>query len=112
MLFAGSQATGVASRWARTKVTDLMDSLHEGADPEFVRGEVVSLALEHRLVTRYTSLIAVEQIPSALGDSTTVPLASVLPRGGTDGPRLRLLALAFAALGGLAWISGRILRGA
>ena len=75
-----------------------------------VNGALLVAAAGESYAIPLNGLIAVEQIPSALGDSTTVPLAAVLPRGGTDGPRLRLLALVFAALGGLAWISGRILR--
>lgn len=51
---------GVAALWARSRVAALMDTLHDGADPEAVRGQVIQVALEHRLVSRYTSLVAVD----------------------------------------------------
>ncbi len=38
-----------------------MDSLASGADPEQVRREVTELALANHLVSRYTSLVAVEE---------------------------------------------------
>lgn len=82
---------GIALRWARAKVRSLMDSLHDGADPAGVRTEVVDLGLAFNMVTAYTSLVAVEDRASALGSARPFRLASVLPRGGTNGP-LRLLA--------------------
>jgi Ca-activated chloride channel family protein len=90
---------GVAVRWARTKVGALMDRLHEGVDEAEVRAEVVELGLSHHLVTRYTSLVAVEEIPSALGTSRSVRMAAALPRGGTWNNQLRRLGFALAALG-------------
>lgn len=93
------RGSGVATRWARAKVAALMDGLHEGADPEAVRREVVDLALEFRLVTRYTSLVAVEDLPSALDASRPVTVAAALPQGGT-GHGLRLLVgLVLTAMG-------------
>ena len=82
---------GIALRWARAKVRSLMDSLREGADPEDVRQEVVDLGLAFDMVTAYTSLVAVDDRPSALEGARPIRLATVLPRGGTAGP-LRLLA--------------------
>jgi Ca-activated chloride channel family protein len=82
---------GIALRWARAKVHSLMDSLHEGADPADVRAEVVDLGLSFHMVTAYTSLVAVDDRASALGRPRPLRMASVLPRGGSDGP-LRLLA--------------------
>jgi Ca-activated chloride channel family protein len=84
------RGSGLGIRWARSKVEQLMDSLHEGADPHAVRREVVDIALEFRLVTRYTSLVAVEEVSTALGEARPVRVAAVLPQGGTDHP-LRLL---------------------
>jgi Ca-activated chloride channel family protein len=55
---------GVAALWARSRVAALMDTLHDGADPEAVRAQVIQVALEHRLVSRYTSLVAVDVTPS------------------------------------------------
>jgi Ca-activated chloride channel family protein len=87
---ASHRGSGIAARWARSKVEALMESLHEGADPDGVRADVIDVALEFDLVTRYTSLVAVEQTPTALGEARPVRLAAALPQGGTDRP-LRVL---------------------
>ncbi|MFZ5559129.1 MAG: marine proteobacterial sortase target protein [Pseudomonadota bacterium] len=62
---AGAQTErGVAALWARHRIAALMDTLHDGADPARVRSEVIKVALDHRLVSRYTSLVAVDVTPS------------------------------------------------
>ena len=76
-----------------------MDSLHEGADAGDVRSEVVELGLGFNLVTRYTSLVAVEERPSALGPARTTRMAAALPAGGTDNPLKRLVGVALAGIG-------------
>lgn len=54
---------GVSTLWARSKVASLMDGLSRGELPGVVRGRVLPLALEHHLVTRFTSLVAVDDQP-------------------------------------------------
>jgi len=76
-----------------------MDRLHEGADEAEVRSEVVEIGLSHHLVTRYTSLVAVEEVASALGPSRSVRMAAALPRGGTWNAEIRRWGLALVALG-------------
>jgi Ca-activated chloride channel family protein len=85
------RGNGIATRWARAKVGSLMDSLHEGAEPRAVRSEVLELAMEFNLVTAYSSLVAVEESASALGEAHRVRLAAALPAGGSDNPLRRLL---------------------
>ena len=60
---------GIAVLWARKKIRMLMDSLAAGADPEQVKQEIIKLALQNHLVSRYTSLVAVEQKISRPGKS-------------------------------------------
>jgi len=52
---------GIAVLWARKNIKILMDSLASGADPQQVEQEVTELALANHLVSRYTSLVAVEE---------------------------------------------------
>ncbi len=54
---------GVSTLWARDKVSALMDGLSRGETPENVRASVVPLALRHHLVTKYTSLVALDDRP-------------------------------------------------
>jgi len=96
--------TGVATRWARAKVGSLMDSLHEGAEKEGVRTAVIDVGLDFGLVTAYTSLVAVEEIPSALEAARTTRRAAALPLGGTGGPLRLRLGLILVALGAVLFV--------
>lgn len=58
-----ARAAGLGSVWAREKVGALMDSLREGAAEDEIRARVVELASTHRLVTKYTSFVAVDKTP-------------------------------------------------
>lgn len=74
---------GMGVIWARRKIESLTDSLQDGADKEKVREAVVDIALKHHLVTRYTSLVAVDVTPVRPAgeplDSQAVP--ANLPQG-------------------------------
>jgi Ca-activated chloride channel family protein len=110
------RSTGIATRWARHKVGDLLDSLHEGADPDAVRQEVIDVSSRFGIVTRYTSLVAVEEFPTANGDSRRVKVASAtpgtgqLPLGGTREPLLRLVMMLCALAAGVTSFAGHALR--
>jgi Ca-activated chloride channel family protein len=86
-LVAGQQNNGVAPLWARAKIKALMDSLVEGANKDAVRMEVIKVALQHHLVSKYTSLVAVEKTPSRpLWDSLkSREVPNNLPHGSTMG---------------------------
>jgi len=53
--------TGVARSWARRKIEALEDLSIKHGDSEKYRNEILSLALENNLVSRYTSFVAVEE---------------------------------------------------
>jgi Ca-activated chloride channel family protein len=76
-------ASGVGALWARAKIDALMDSAVAGASADDVRRAVIALALEHHLVSKYTSLVAVDVTPSAPPDAvvrkTAIP--TNLPHG-------------------------------
>ncbi|MCH8809075.1 MAG: VWA domain-containing protein, partial [Proteobacteria bacterium] len=57
-------APGVAAIWARAKIDWIEDGLYRREDPAAVRKDAVAVALHHRLVTRYTSLVAVDDRPA------------------------------------------------
>jgi Ca-activated chloride channel family protein len=63
-LDAGLAETGIHRLWARKKIGGLMDRLREGGDRDEVRSAVVAVALRHRLVSAYTSLVAVDVTPT------------------------------------------------
>lgn len=61
---------GIRQLWARRKIEALMDGTVAGADREAVRNSVIAVALEHHLVSAYTSLVAVDVTPTAPHDAT------------------------------------------
>ncbi len=63
---AGMEAayTGIGTLWARAAIESLMDEKTLGRDEQAVRDAVLPIALEHQIVSPYTSFVAVEQQPS------------------------------------------------
>ena len=110
-----ARSPGIAKLWAQRKIDGLLDRA-PGAVADDVRAEVVRVALEHELVSKFTSLVAVDTqgalrdgplpepvlLPVHLPAGWTPPTGpSLLPRGATGMPRhllLGALALLFAAL--------------
>ncbi|MES9877001.1 MAG: marine proteobacterial sortase target protein [Candidatus Sedimenticola sp. PURPLELP] len=113
-LQGGGDSPGVHLLWVRKKIADLMDQKVRGRSEREVREEVLELALEHRLVSKYTSLVAVDKTPSRPVDQTltgkNVPVH--LPRGWSANkvfgsmPQTATPALLNLLLGMLAMISG------
>ncbi len=85
--FDASKATfhpGITTLWARQRVEDLMDHWRESDESgqAEIRASVIAHAIRYRLVTRFTSLVAVEEIVvNAGGQSKTVPVPTELPAG-------------------------------
>jgi Ca-activated chloride channel homolog len=114
-LARATAGSGMGSLWAREKVRALLDSLRDGGAEGEVRSQVVELASAHRLVTKYTSFVAVDKTP-ARAPEESLKLAEVpalfpegwdyakvygeLPRGAT-GSRLAMLSGLLALLLGL-----------
>jgi Ca-activated chloride channel family protein len=69
--------------WARGRIEHLLDHERQGGDAEQIRAAVIETALDHQLVSRYTSLVAVDKTParpeSSTLDSEQVP--NLLPYG-------------------------------
>lgn len=74
---------GVGVLWARDKIGALMDAVREGASEEEARKHVVELALTHHLVTKYTSLVAIDRTPARPENAPlkTAALPTNLPEG-------------------------------
>jgi Ca-activated chloride channel family protein len=85
--FDASKATfhpGITTLWARQRVEDLMDhwrKADENGQAE-IRGSVIAHAIRYRLVTRFTSLVAVEEVVvNPGGQSNTAAVPTELPAG-------------------------------
>jgi Ca-activated chloride channel family protein len=109
---AGSQSElpGISTLWARRKIEHLIDSRVTGIAEDLIRKLVVETALEHHLVSPYTSLVAVDKTPARLREAAlerrnienTMPAGAqwqaALPQTATPAPLLRWL-------GALAWLA-------
>jgi len=76
---------GVATLWARRQITALLDQKVLGRSEESVREDVLAVALSHKLLSPYTSFVAIEEVISRLPgegmDTLAVPNSP--PRGQT-----------------------------
>jgi Ca-activated chloride channel family protein len=77
------QDAGVARLWARHKIGALMDAERDPAAADAAKAGIVTVALDHGLVSKYTSLVAVDTTPARPAgeplDSAMLPVA--LPEG-------------------------------
>ncbi len=85
-LRGGKTRSGVSKLWARRKIAALMESIAEGADRDEVRAQVVDVALRHHLVSRFTSLVAVDVTPTSphgtpMTEGMTKAVPTQLPSG-------------------------------
>jgi len=82
---AGPGGDNLAKLWARKKIEALEDSLMFGADPELTQLEITGLALDYGLLTRHTSLVAVDKTPRrSKGESLAQSeIPGLLPAGST-----------------------------
>ncbi len=98
-----SELPGIAALWARRKIEHLIDSRVAGVDETLIRKLVIETALEHHLVSPYTSLVAVDRTPARLGEAAlerrgidnNMPAGAhwqaAFPQTATPGPLLRWL---------------------
>lgn len=75
--------SGIGKLWARLKIESAMDRLSEGVGADVVRQQVIPVALQHGLVSQYTSLVAIDQTPHGLAGAACAAemLESGQPRG-------------------------------
>ena len=102
-LSSARAAPGVAAIWARAKIDQIEDGRYRRENPAEVRGKALAVALRHQLVTRYTSLVAIDPRPARPPEAGSVvrEIPRNLPAGwswehvfGTDQPPLEMRRLA------------------
>lgn len=85
--FDASQASfhpGITTLWARQRIDEMMDGWRQVEENERagIRAAIVADAIRYRLVTRFTSLVAVEEVvANPGGESSTVAVPTELPAG-------------------------------
>ncbi len=102
-----AESPGVAALWARARIADLLDKQRRGADAAETRSAIVDTALRHHLVSKHTSLVAVdktparpagdpllkEQVPNLMAHGQSSRAIFGFPATATDAPAQRLKGL-------------------
>jgi Ca-activated chloride channel family protein len=115
-----SSRSGLSVFWARKKIAALMDETSTDGAEDVVRKAVLEVALGHHLVSKYTSLVAVDITPAGPTSKTmgqeqsahpgqpqkNIPL-HMLAQGATSGQLQLLLGLAGLSLAWVVWAYGR-----
>lgn len=74
---------GVASLWARAKIAGLLDEKVQGRSAADLRADVLPIALQHQLLSPYTSFVAVEEVVTRPEDAAlhSKTVANTRPKG-------------------------------
>ena len=82
-LDGGADNAGVAPLWARKKLDALMDGQRRGESPAAIREAALKVALGYGLVSKFTSLVAVDATPARAIDAPlrTADVPTNLPDG-------------------------------
>ncbi|UCB55567.1 MAG: marine proteobacterial sortase target protein [Thiotrichales bacterium] len=105
---------GIDTAWAREKIASLMERHHDAGTAETraaLKHEIIQLSLDHHLVSRYSSLVAVDRTPvNTSGMLHSEKLKTSLPHGWKAGqlhqPESRQMLLAQLNLPQTATASG------
>jgi Ca-activated chloride channel family protein len=78
-----TEGSGVSKIWARSKIASVEGTRYTGAKEGDVDAQVLTIALDHHLVSRMTSLVAVDVTPSRPSDATleSQAMPTNLPHG-------------------------------
>ena len=107
-----SLRSGISVNWARQRISALMDETYKGEEEGPIRKAILDVALAHHLVSRYTSLVAVDVTPARPTDKSTTEqeqrkgdLASVanLPKTSTSGQVQIVLGILAIMMASLMW---------
>ena len=120
-LATGHASPGVAALWARGRIAALADEMRRSPDAAPLRNAIVETALEHNLVSRFTSLVAVDrtparstaealrraQVPATLPHGQDMNASFGFPNTGTDSLARMLAGLTLLSMAGLLTLAAR-----
>ena len=93
-----TEQSGICVAWAREKIAALMEHYHDSQDEtvrDGIRDNIIHTSIEHHLVSRYTSLVAVDTTPvNSSGVLVSEKLRTSPPHGwnSPDGGQTMMLA--------------------
>ena len=114
-LDTGIRHAGTAAVWARAHIDSLLEQRRRGGDADELRAAVIDTALQHHLVSEFTSMVAVdktpvrpegatlteEQVPNLLPYGQNQEAIFGFPATATNAPLARQLGIACLLLAGL-----------
>ncbi|MDJ0758319.1 MAG: marine proteobacterial sortase target protein [Woeseiaceae bacterium] len=114
-------AFGVGALWARARIAELSDAARRGANPDEIRASIVETAMTHHIVSKYTSLVAVDktpvrpagaplskdQVPNLMPHGQSANAIFGFPATATPAAALRLQAAVFLLLAALTFLIQR-----
>ncbi len=120
-LAAAESGKGIAALWARARISSLIDDERRTRAPS-IREAIIETALRHHLVSKYTSLVAVDKTPvRPAGDPlSSEQVANLMPYGqsrsaifgfpqtATAAPMLRIAGMSWLAMALLLFVALRI----
>lgn len=82
---AYQEKNGLSSLWARAKIESLMGKMVRENNSTELEKEITKIALQHQLVSRYTSFVAVEEViqRDPIDPVKQEQIANLLPKGST-----------------------------
>ncbi len=93
------QQGGVAVLWAREKIASIMNSAFHGVIDDKQKQQVIDTAIKHHLVSRFTSLVAVDKTPSRTAEQLHQEnIRTRLPKGSKQ-PQPKVSSLHYANTG-------------
>jgi len=107
----------LASLWARAKVADLMNrdlaAMQRGEFPEDLKSEITNLGIEFRLMTQFTSFVAVEEMTVTVGgEPTRINVPVEMPDGvsyeGVFGKEVAGVPLMRQQLSSIGYMGGKV----
>jgi Ca-activated chloride channel family protein len=78
---AAAENPTIQRLWARARIEALLDQQRESGDQDSLRQQIISISLEHRLLTAYTAFVAVDSEVTRGGDAKPIRVSTPLPDG-------------------------------
>ena len=105
-------AQGLGRLWAQRKIEAIEDALRRGGDEASLRGDLVAVALKHHLVSRFTSLVAVDRTPQRpVGEALqNVTVDNAVPDGSVAFAQTATSSRLWLALGLIALLLAVVMR--
>lgn len=88
-LSPGQSQAGIAKLWAREKIAFIMNQAHYGRVDDTEKQQIIDIALKHHIVSRFTSLVAVDKTPSRINEALLEKSMQQVKPKGSQAPQMQ-----------------------